>query len=111
MRATNLLTETDEPEVTERTRFWLTYETSASRSIFVPPNNYRMEHYERFLIRVEVSEATYRAAYNKAWGWPSDVTMPLDEHWWRTEPLTRLSSGGFGLTVYSYRGGHIDWEG
>ena len=98
--STSLLIETNEPEVTDETRFYLWFEVT----MYGPkPTSWRHR------INVEVSEATYRKAYCEMFDYPADMTHPLDDHWWRD----RQVSGGYPLewTVRSTRGGYIDWWG
>lgn len=103
---------TDEPEVTELTRFYLFFETrchlwrrdSASGRLLCNDQIGR-----RFRITVEVSEQTYRE--HQARGYrldTNDVTLPLDDHWWSDAPVPPYDSD---INVRSTRGGYIDWWG
>jgi hypothetical protein len=103
-----MLAVTDQPPVTEHTRFWLFFEvhdTTYSRR----GSELVIRRGQRQRIKVEVDEAAYRKAHAEQC--PEDLgdfTMPLDDHWWRDEPI--FTNDPWSYSLRRTRGGFIDWD-
>lgn len=103
-----MLAVTDQPPVTEHTRFWLFSEvrdTAYGRR----SGELTIRHGEKFRLNVEVDEATYRMAHAEQC--PEDVgdfTIPLDDHWWNDRPIS--SPHYMVHQVRVTKGGFIDWD-
>lgn len=104
----SLLTPTEEPQVTDRTRFWLFSELSTTyyRST---ANGLDITHGPRLRIKAEVNEAAYRQAYAVETDQAADITVPLDDHWWNHRAIAGRGVPD-GWALYRSRGGYIDWE-
>lgn len=103
-----MLPVTDEPQVTEYTRFWLFSEVRDTAYTW-GVGTLDIRHGETFRIKVEVDEATYRKAHAEQC--PEDVgdfTMPLDDHWWNDQPI--MSPNYMSYQVRVTKGGFIDWD-
>lgn len=101
---------TDEPAVTDATRFWLTWSVQDRTAERERTGRFVRYHYGvEHTYRAEVSEATYRAAHRAAFGGSDDITEPLDDWWWTSSDVA--SGHMLDWAVHVRRGGRIDWEG
>lgn len=101
---------TDEPEVTDATRFVLFWEIRNRTLVYGPSGEFvRHDYGKRFRVKAVVSEAAYRAAHDAACGPFGDMTPPLDDHWWSSRDVAWDRTGSHNWAVHCYSGGYIDW--
>lgn len=101
----------DDQVVDEHTVFWLFFEVADTQYVR-QGHQYWARHGERFRIKVEVDEATYRAAHaEQTQEAGADFTMPLDYHWWQDVPVPSENAHRHDYSVRVTRGGYIDWWG
>ena len=103
-----MLAPTDEPIVTEDTRFWLWSEVRSTSYRWRAGGKLDIDHHPGLRIRYEVNEQRYREAQAEAYGHEAtDVTLPLDDYWWGDSAVPSPSYLDYQVIVV--RGGRIDW--